>query len=224
MRKDHWWVPLTGVAFVALVIVGAVVSGEPPGADDPVAEIVSHYEDNKDAIQVGAALFMIGAALFVFFAGYMRNALDRAAGGRSMLPTVALVGAAILATGAAIDAMISFAIAEAAGDVDPTAVQALQALWDNDFMPLALGAALFFLATGLSVVRHGGLPTWLGWIAVLLGVVGFTPIGFVTFMAGALWILGVSALMATRERKAAGAEPPPMDTSERPEPPVATPA
>ena len=224
MRKDHWWVPLTGVAFIALVVIGAVVSGEPPGADDPVGEIVSHYEDNKDSIQAGALIFTIAAAVFVFFAGYMRKTLERAAGGRSMLPTIALVGAGIFATGAAIDAMISFAIAEAAGDVDPTAVQALQALWDNDFMPLALGIAVFFLATGLAIVRYGGVPTWLGWIAVLLGIVGLTPVGFVAFMAGALWVLGVSVLLALRDRKRLAGGPPPADPGERPETPVATPA
>ena len=75
----------------------------------------------------------------MFFAGYIRKVLDREAGGRSMLPTVALVGAGIFATGAAIDSMISFALAEAADDIDPTAVQAIQAMWDNDFMPLTLG-------------------------------------------------------------------------------------
>ena len=224
MRKDHWWVPLIGVAFIACAVLGAIFTGEPPGADDPVQEIVSHYEDNKDTIEIGALVFTIAAALFVFFAGFMRKILDRQAGGRSMLPTVALVGAGIFATGAAIDAMISFALAEAAGDIDPTAVQALQALWDNDFMPLTLGISLFFLATGLAVVRYGGLPTWLGWIAVVLGVIALTPVGFVAFMAGGLWVLGVSVLLALRGRKAAGGEPPAGDPTDRPETPVATPA
>ena len=221
MRKDHWWVPLTGVAFVVCAIVGSILSGEAPSADDPVREIVSHYQDNKDSIEFGALFFVIAAALFVFFAGFMRKLLDREAGGQSMLPSVALVGSGIFATGAAIDATISFGLAEAAGDIEPTAVQALQALWDNDFMPLALGTGLFFLATGLAIVRYGGVPTWLGWIAVLLGVIALTPVGFVAFMAGGLWILGVSVLLAIRARKAGGAEPPAGD---RPESPVATPA
>jgi hypothetical protein len=224
MRKDHWWVPLIGIAVVVMVIVGAILSGEPPSADDPVQEIVSHYEDNKTSIEIGALLFVIAGALFVFFAGYMRKLLDREAGGRSLLPNVALVGAGIFATGAAIDASISFAIAEAAGDVEPTAVQAMQALWDNDFFPLALGAALFFLATGLAIVRYGGVPKWLGWVAVLLGVIGFTPVGFVAILVGALWIIGVGVLLALRDRKRIAGGPPPDDPTDRPESPVATPA
>ena len=54
------------------------------------------------------------------------------------------------------------------------------------------------LATGLSVVLHGGLPKWLGWIAVLFGVVGLTPVGFIGFLGGAVWIVVVSVLLARR--------------------------
>ena len=223
MRKSHWWVPLTGALFVIVAIIGAIVQGEPPGADDPVQEIVSHYDDNETRIQIGSLLITIAGAVFVFFAGSMRKRLDAAAGGRSMLPTVALVGAGIFAVGAAIDSMISFALSEAVGDIEPAAVQALQALWDNDFMPIVLGLSIFFLATGLAAVRYGGLPKWLAWIAVLLGIVALTPIGFVAFLAGALWTLGVGILLALRDRKD-GAAPGPDEPVDRGEPPLTTPA
>ena len=45
-----------------------------------------------------------------------------------------------------------FSLAEAADDIDPVAVQALQALWDNDFLPFMLDP-LFPQATGLAVTR-----------------------------------------------------------------------
>lgn len=221
MRKDHyWWVPLTGALFVVVAIIGAIVGGEPSGADDPVQEIVSHYQDNKTRIQIGSALITVAAALFVFFAGYLRKRLDAASGGRSMLPTVALVGAGIFATGAAIDATIAFALAEAVDDIEPSAVQALQALWDNDFMPMALGISIFFLATGLAAARYGIVPKWLAWIAVVLGIVALTPVGFVAFMVGGLWTLGVAILLALRERKLDDAAPGPDEPVDREEPPV----
>jgi hypothetical protein len=37
-------------------------------------------------------------------------------------------------------------------------------------------------------------------VAVLLGVVGFTPIGFVAFLGGGLWILVVSVMLTVRAR------------------------
>ena len=48
----------------------------------------------------------------------------------------------------------------------------------------------------------GGLPKCLGWVAIVLAVAGATPIGFVAFLGGALWVLVVSVLLAVRARSA----------------------
>jgi hypothetical protein len=188
------------VAFVAVLIIGFLVAGEPPDVKDPPQKIIDHYVDNKDSVQIGVLLEMIAAALLLFFVGYLRKVLRAAPGEGGMLPAVALAGATVMAAGAAIDGMISFALAEAVDDIQPAAVQALQALWDNDWAPIALGAAVLLLASGLSIVLYGALPRWLGWIAILLGVVGLTPIGFAAFIGGGLWILIVSVLLTMRAR------------------------
>jgi hypothetical protein len=201
MQKP-WWAPLTGVAFIVVLIVSFIVAGEPPDADSPVREIVDHYVDNKDAIMVGTALSALAAALLVFFAGVLRSLLAAAEGAGGVLSAVAFAGAVIVAVGAAIDGTIAFAIAEAADDIEPSSVQALQALWDNDFLPIALGGALFMLASGLSIVRHGALPKWLGWAAIVIGVIGLTPLGFISFGLSGLWILVASVLYALRLRRA----------------------
>ena len=205
MHKD-WWAPLTGVAFVVVLIVSFIVGGEPPDVDEPVGEIIDFYREDDDMIMVGAALEGMAVVLLVFFGGILRKALSSAEpeGDRSVLPTVAFAGTVILATGAAIDGTINFALAETVEDIDPAAVQALLALWENDFLPMAVGLALLLLASGLSIVRTGALPKWLGWIALLLGITAITPAGFVAFMGGAIWLLIVSVLMTMR-RRAGGA-------------------
>jgi hypothetical protein len=193
-------VPLTGVAFVVVLIIGFLVGGEPPDVKNPPQEIVDHYVDNKDSVQFGVLFELIAAGLLLFFAGYLRKVLRAAPGEGGMLPAVALAGATVMAVGAAFDAAISFSLAEAADDIEPTSVQALQALWDNDWPPIALGAAVLLLSSGLSIALYGSLPRWLGLVAVLLGVVGFTPIGFVAFLGGGLWILVVSVMLTVRAR------------------------
>ena len=200
MRRD-WWAPLTGVAFVALLIISFAVGGEPPDAKEGAREIVSHYEDNKGAIQIGAALSVLAASLFVWFGATLRDALRDPGGNDGIAPAVLFAGTIITAVGAAIDAMVPFAMAEAADDgVDPNAFVSLQALWDNDFFPLALGVALFLLASGLSILRRGILPRWMGFIAVTLGVLGFTPVGWIAFMAGGIWVIAVSIMLTLRNR------------------------
>ena len=200
MKTDHWWAPLAGVGFVLVAILGFIVSGEPPEASKPAQEIADFYRDNDSSVTIGAALLGVAATLLVFFAGVLRRELRRAEGEGGTLSLIAFGGAAIFAVGAGIDGTILFALAEASDDLQPAQIQTVQAVWDNDFLPMAIGLQVLFLATGLSILRHGALPKWLGWIAVILGVVAVTPIGFVAFMVGGIWILIVSIVLAMRGR------------------------
>ncbi|MGH2980624.1 MAG: hypothetical protein ACRDKV_01095, partial [Solirubrobacterales bacterium] len=163
-----------------------------------VQEIVDHYVDNKDMIFASGLVGVLAMALLVYFAGYLRKILSAAEGPGGFISSLVLVGASILAVGLAIDSTISFALAETAEDVDPSAVQAMQAIWDNDFLPIALGMTLFYFSAGLSIVFTGVLPKWLGWVAIVFGVLGPTPAFFVGFLGGAIWILIVSVLLARR--------------------------
>jgi hypothetical protein len=200
-NNRDWLAPLTGVAFIVVAILAFVIAGDPPEVKkDNVQDIVDHYVDNKDAVMIGAGIETAAAALLVFFFGYLRKVLRAAEGPNGMLSLVAFGGAVIAATGIAIDAMIAFALADAIKDLQPAAVQSMEALWDNDFFPIALGTTVILWAAGLSILRHGALPKWLGWVAIVLGVLSVTPIGFVSFLGLAIWILIVSVMLTLRER------------------------
>ena len=201
-RSKDWLVPLTGVAFILVGILGFIIGGEPKSADEPVGEIVDFYVDNKDSVQLGAIVSVVAGLLLIFFGAYLRKVLHAAAGEGEILSLVSFVGLVVVAVGLAIDGTILFALAEAADDIDPVAVQALQALWDNDFLPIALGVLAFLWATGISVIRSGALPKWLGWVMILLGIVGVTPIGFVAAIGAAILVLVLSILLSLRARSA----------------------
>jgi len=201
-RSREWLVPLTGMGFVLLGIVSFIVGGEPKSADEPVGEIVDYYVDNKDSIQVAAFIGVAAILLLVFFGAYMRGVLRAAASEREILSLVSFLGLVVIAVGFAIDTTILIALSEAAGDIDPVAAQSLQALWDNDFVPLVLGVLMFLWATGLAVIRTGALPKWLGWVMVVLGVLGLTPIGFVAAIGAAILVLVLSILLSVRARSA----------------------
>ena len=207
MNSKDWLAALTGVGFLVLVIVGIVVGGgEPPDpSDEPIQEIINFYDDNTDSIWISSIIQVWAGTFLVFFGGYLRKVLRAAEGEGHMLSAVALAGTVILALAAAIDATINVALAEAVDnveDLEPSAVQALSILWTNDFLPFALGVQVFLLAAGISVVRHGALPAWLGWVAILFGVASVTPVGFFAFLGGALWIGVVSVILAMRARSA----------------------
>lgn len=196
MRRD-WLAPLMGVAFVALLILSFIIGGEPPDADEPVQEIVDHYVDDKDSIIAGAIISGIAAIVLVFWANYLRNLMRD-----SLTSATILAGAGIIAVAAGFDSTLSVAIAEAADDVDPTAVQALQALWDNDFVPFLIGIVVFLTSLGLSILRTGVLPRWLGWVTLVIALIGITPVGFFAFPLSGLLVLVVSVMLALRARRA----------------------
>ena len=203
--------PLTGILFIIVLVISFVIMGEPPDADEPVQEIVDHYVDNKDEIAVGSLLAGPGVILFLFFANHLRSLFRHAAPG-SELPTMILVGAIVLASGVLFDATLSFAMTEAVEDVEPESIHTMQAIWDNDFVPMAAGMSTLLIATGLCTLRYGVLPKWLGWVAIALGIVTFTPAGFVGFIGSLVFVLIVSVLLFMRSdagRPAAPAAPTP---------------
>jgi hypothetical protein len=212
--KKDLLLALTGVVFIAILVISFVVGGEPPETDDGAQEIVEFYVDDKDSVMAGAFLSALAAIVLVFFANYLRTVFH----GTRAAATI-LVGAAIVAVGAAFDSTLSFAMAETADDLEPASVQTLQALWDNDFIPFMVGMAVFLASLGVSIVRTAVLPKWLGWVTLAIALISVAgPIGFIAFPLTALLILVLSVWLALRAQRA-GAPP----SAAAPPPPAAPP-
>jgi hypothetical protein len=205
MEGKSWLAPLTGILFVVVAIVGFAIGGEPKEADEGAQAVADFYVDNKDSVQFSAALETLAAGLLVIFAGILRKFLRAAEGEGQAGSLLVFGGGLILATGLALDATLFFAASEAADadNVDPVVVQSIQAIWDNDFFPFALGAFVFLLSLGASIIRFGALPKWIGWVALALGVIALTPIGFVSVMGAAILIVIISVILLMRARSEA---------------------
>ena len=206
-RSEKPWVPLlTGLGFAVLLIISIIVTGSPKGADDGPAAVAQWYSDNKDAAEIGSFIGVVAGGFLIFFGAYLRKVLEPGAG--LMLSILPLIGIAIVATGAAIDGMLMFAAAEAVGDIPAPEVQTIQAIWDNDFLPFLLGVLVFNWSVGLAVLKSGALPKWMGWAAIVFGVIGLAgPIGFFGAIGAALWIIVASILLAMSASGPAPAQP-----------------
>ena len=196
-----WLAPATGILFFVVLILSFIIMGEPKDAEEPVEEIVGFYVDNQDEVQIASVLGALGGLLLITFGAVLRNFLRGALGADAITPTLAFAGTLIVAIGIAIDGTISFALAEAADNIDPTGVQTLQALWDNDFLPFILGVTMFLLGTGLAILRSGVLPKWLGGVMLLALVLGFTPIGWIAAIIAALSVLVLSVMLTMQARR-----------------------
>lgn len=198
--------PLTGILFVALAIGAFVVTGETPSTDDSRREIVSFYLENDDENAISALLLALGCVALAFFLGALRQALRAAAGDEGGLSTVTLLGGLMIIVGASLFAGIAFTLGDAADELPPSAILTLNALNSDLFFPLAVGIAVFNLGLGLAVLRHGGLPRPLGWVALVLGIAAVTPAGFFAFLATGIVIIWVSLVLT---RRASASETPP---------------
>jgi hypothetical protein len=209
MQRTRWerLAPLTGVIGVAVIIAVFSIGGSTPDEHDSALEVQAFYAKHHDKHSVLAFILAISIPFLVFFASSLRNDLRRA-GGTAQLANAAFAGGVLAAAGFGILATVHLALADAGESLNTlSTVQTLNVLDNNDFIPAVAGVGLLVLAAGASAVRHGGLPKWLGWVGVLLGIVTFTPAGFFAFLAGGIWIL-IASILLTLTRSAATAASP----------------
>ena len=192
--------PLSGVLAVVLIIAAFAVGGESPEANDPLSEVISYYTDNDTDVQISAALLALGAFFFLIFSTTVAGLLRRAQGDTGGPSAFSFAGGIVFAVGLTIFAGLGFTAGEVIGDVDPIVVQTINALSMDMFFTVAVGTGAFLLGTGVGTLKTGVLPKWLGWAAIVIGVVAITPLGFFGFLALGVWTLIASVMLAMQAR------------------------
>jgi hypothetical protein len=191
-------VPLSGIVTVAAIFASFAIVGDTPDTDAPINEVVSFYTKHDSDAQFSGALSALAALMFLIFSSTVAGVLRRAEGDPGGASALAYGGGILFATGGAIFAGVSFTIGDTVKDIDPASLQTLHVLSEDLFFPVAVGTVAFLLGAGIGVVKTGVLPKWLGWAAIVVALVGITPIGFVSFPALGLWTLVVSVMLFMR--------------------------
>jgi hypothetical protein len=198
MRGLERFAPLTGLAFVLLVLIAVIVGGETPSAGDSLESVVNYWKDNQDQAIASAIIAAFSAVFLLWFAGYLRSVLAALEGPPARLANTAFGGAILGAAGWTLLIGFTFAAADTADDVAPQVTQTLSVVQADLFFPLAVGFSVFLLASGLAMVRTGLFPAWAGWIALVLGVLAVTPAGFFAILGMLAWIIAISLMLFMR--------------------------
>ena len=203
--------PLSGIAFVVLLILGfAVFGGDTPDIDDSGSKIVDYYSDHQGAQITTGILVGLSTIFLAVFVASLRDYLRSTGDGEDFWPTLVLVGGIVSVAGFLVGVGIHFALIDG-GDknISPDAMVALNAIDNDDFFAFALPLGIMMLgATGAILKAGGALPRWLGWAALVLFIVQFTPAGFAAFGLTGIWIIVASILMYQRLGTATGAATP----------------
>jgi hypothetical protein len=197
---------LSGLAAVILIVVGFGVSGDSPSSGDSAASIKAFYVDHSSSQQLGAFILMIAAPFLIIFAAALRSALaDAVPGMRSLWGNVLFAGATIAAAGFLLAAVLQLALANSPKDLGGPAVQALNALSSETWPAFTGGIGVMLLGAAGGMIPLATGLRWLGWAALVLGIVIFTPIGFAGFAGAGLWIVlaSVALTMQLRSSKTA---------------------
>ncbi|MET9453549.1 hypothetical protein ABZY05_00455 [Streptomyces canus] len=195
--------PLTGLVAVVFTVIGFLLFGDTPAYDAPGRQVRFYYSDHQGQLGVGLYFLVVASVLFVFFAAHLARLVRDIAPGDGWLHHVVFSGGVLVAVGFLVGASLTLALLDLSdkSSATPEALQALNAVNEDFFIPFVAGMGLMLLATGLATVRapDSPLPRWLAWAAVVVGVLVFIPwVGFFAFILAGAWVAVVSVLLARR--------------------------
>jgi MFS family permease len=185
----------TGIFFFVLVVLGFIVTPEPPAADASAAEVFEYIGDKQDTLHTVQLIFALAGFFFIWFIGTLRSLLagaETAADANDGRLANTAFGAGLIAVATL---MIGFGLAATAA-LHPAenGPQLTHALNDASLIVPAVGApaaAVFFAANGLSILRSGFLPAWLGWLALVTAFFNLLGIGAIYTDSGVFAADGV---------------------------------
>jgi hypothetical protein len=198
--SDRWGrlAPLVGLVFVVLIVVGIVGSGESPEGNASSAKVISYYSNNSSKVKTFDIIFIFAFLALVLFAAVLRSYL-RSTPASEGAAALVLAGALLMAVSALIGSAVELGLAENISHLEPAAVQSLNLISDEIFLPALGGAFLFGLGSGIAILRGARLPNWLGWVAIVIGVLAvIPPTSFPALFALVIWTAIVSVLMYLR--------------------------
>jgi hypothetical protein len=149
----------------------------------------------------------MSALFFLVFCAALVSALWRSSAARLWL-VVSFGGGLLFVVGVTIAAGLAVFIGNLAEGLEPAALQALHEANLLVVFPWTVGASAFLLGASGAVLWSDPLPAWLGWMALVLGLVAAIPshvlggalyhIGAVPIAGLGIWTVVVSVLLAWR--------------------------
>lgn len=190
--------PLSGIVFVALVVIPiTLLGGATPGGDASAAEVASFYGDNVVREALATFVFAASVPFLVLFAVSLAGATGSREGGRNVVWERVLVGGGLITASALLVAsLIHFALLDGADQgVSPTALQALNALDNNTWIAWTSGLGVMMLGAAGCLIPQAGSYRRLGWAALVFGVALFIPwANWIALLLTLLWFLVASVV------------------------------
>jgi hypothetical protein len=191
--------PLTGALFAVLTLISFFVGGESPDAGDSPLKVLTYFTVHKSRVETTTILGAYGFLFAVFWVGVLASYLRRN-GAPFSLASLVVAGGVLMAVSIGLFAGVEYALAHEAHKWGPQTVQTMNVLNNTLFVPIVIGGCVYGVASGLAILGGVPLPNWLGWVALVVGIVtAIPPIGFFALLVLLVWTLIVSVLIYSRD-------------------------
>ena len=164
---------VAGILFVVLIVLSAVITGNPPSGTDPTTKIVSYVVSNRGALLASAVLGTAGSMVILWWVGVLGYLL-RAGDEQSPVGWIVLVSGAAASVVGAVSGLPLATLALVAnqpGGLDNSSATRVLYELTNQANPLGFLLAMFLVALGVGLVQRNFAVPWLGWLSLALAVV-----------------------------------------------------
>jgi hypothetical protein len=200
------WAALGGILYVVLFIIGTILlfDGAPDGDASP-AKVIAYYSDSghRDKINIGWIISGLGVFFFLWFLSSLRRTVRRQEGENGLLTALTTIGGSVYATLAFAALAVNMGIRTMSDDTfhDTVYPGLIHAANDASYVLHATGgagAAAMILAATIAAMRARAVPSLVGWLGILAGILALASIAFFPQAAIAIWILVASGGMFLR--------------------------
>jgi hypothetical protein len=219
---------IAGIVFVVALLVGgfALMPSGMPKVNESAAKWASFIADHRSRLQVSGYVTGIGFVALLFFTSALSNFFARIEGPLRGPSTLIVVGGATTIAVAALGGTLAAVLAYRTGPgSDPAVVRTLVDAQTLAFTIIGFPTAVLLAGGGICTFRNGGLPRWLGGLAMLGAVLSlagagaqaatgtfgnddvFSALGFASFIALLLWVLLTSVLLGLQGFRGGEAAP-----------------
>jgi hypothetical protein len=196
--------PLSGIAFVGLLVASLLVGGDTPDSGATVGEVASFYDDGLTRQYLSTFLLAAAAPFLVLFGIGLAEAVSS---GASRWSDVVRGGAILAAVAVLLGGGIHLAVVDGGdNDISESALQALNTLDGSTWIAMTTATGVLFLGAAGAMLSTGSRRV-LGWSALVLGVALFLPfVDLVAIIPSALWVVVASVVIARGRETAAAVD------------------
>ena len=214
MEQAGWqrWIPLCGVLFVILFIVGISFAGNSLDSSESDQAYLDWYGDSghQTASIAGAYVLALAGVAMLLFMNRLRAVVAQAEGGQQLFAPFILAGgtAFVVALGiaaasfVAVPAGVKFGSEPMPSSAD--LVRFLPQIGWGVLLVLGMFPLIFAIfATAMASMRYGIFPGWYNWLSVICGIVLFFSVFFLPLIALGIWLLAGSWVLMKQQSVAA---------------------